>query len=51
MTPLSNFIEPLKERAKLLKKEKRSKWLAKNREFVNANKRTWRAERKQSPER
>jgi hypothetical protein len=45
MTPLSVFIEPLKERAKLLKREKRAKWLAKNREFVNENKRQWRAKR------
>jgi hypothetical protein len=39
MTPLSTFIEPLKERAKLLKKEKRDKWVSKNREIVTEQKR------------
>ena len=46
MTPLSAFISPAKERAKLLKKEKRSKWVRKNQEFVTQSKEKWRAKRK-----
>ena len=39
MTPLSAFIEPIKERAKLLKKEKRAKYVAKNREILTEKER------------
>ena len=39
VTPLSAFLEPVKARKKLLKKEKRAKWLAKNRDVINEKKR------------
>jgi hypothetical protein len=46
MTPLSQLFASAKAREKLLKKEKRAKWVAKNREFVQESKRKWRAKQK-----
>ena len=45
MTPLSAFVPAAKARNKLLKKGKRAKWVSKNREVLNENKRKWRAKR------
>lgn len=48
MTPLSDLFTAAKARAKLLKKQKRSKWLAKNREIINEKKRLWRAKHRKA---
>lgn len=45
MMPLSAFTTAAKEREKLLKKEKRAKWVRKIREFVQESKRRWKAKR------
>ena len=42
MTPLSAFVEPTRERKKLLKKAKHEVWRRKNREIINEKKRQWR---------
>jgi hypothetical protein len=45
MPPLSVFIQPARERKKLLKYQKHDVWRSKNREIINEKRRQWRAKR------